>query len=708
MKFSLKKQIFYLVLFTLCLISVTGAAVYYFYALDWLGISLSLFISGISIFYFAKLIFKRREKKAETVNASDIAKHFIAPKSKNQLKALISLVSLIPYLLLIATSFLLLFNSRTASSLTSPWQAVAPNFFLVYAAATAYLTFLILKNYKFSLYLIIFHYFLSFSVLWIVFKIGYGYDPFIHQATVSLIDKQGAVEPKPLYYLGQYSLVLITHKLLFIPIVWLDKLLVPVLAAITIPPTILLFQKKHLNNSSFIINHLSLIIVTILPFSIFTITVPQNLAYLFLILAIFFTITASNKAEKIIGLLLALAAFAVHPIAGLPALLFVGTVFIYRRGGKQICFNNLAKTNERPEKICIEKPTEDVLILKSSAKKLSFKDVFGFLLGKKLFYAAIFVINAVSLPILFWLAQKNNATGVSDNNATATPGFSLPTIVFPQRENIFLDFVYFFQANLWLILIITSLIAAYAIWRWRKKYGEFLILGEFSLSLLIAYILTSQIKFNFLISYERGDFANRVLTEAFLFLLPIIAIILYKFIGRIMESKPLLKYSWLIFLTLMVVVSFYGSYPRRDNLFNSHGFSVGQSDLEAVNWIETDALNTPFLVNRPPYVVLANQQVSVAALWTFGFSRYFTNDMIYFYPIPTGGPLYQIYLDMVYKKPDRATALRAADLTGAEIVYFVINKYWTGFDKIVEQAKIESDSYENLDNGEIYIFKYLK
>jgi len=180
----------------------------------------------------------------------------------------------------------------------------------------------------------------------------------------------------------------------------------------------------------------------------------------------------------------------------------------------------------------------------------------------------------------------------------------------------------------------------------------------------------------------------------------VFSLLFYKFLNRILTSGAWLKYSWLIFLLLLITVSLYGSYPRRDNYFNSHSFAVGQNDLAAVEWIEKDA-------SGAPYAVLANQQVSVGALWTFGFSRYLKNDL-YFYPIPTGGPLYQIYLDMVYKNANRAAALKAADLSGVQTVYFVLNKYWTGFDKIVEQAKMGADSFQNLNNGEIYIFKYLK
>ena len=54
---------------------------------------------------------------------------------------------------------------------------------------------------------------ISYSVAVIVYGVGYGFDPFIHQATIKFIDEFGAVSPKPLYYAGQYSLEIIAHKL---------------------------------------------------------------------------------------------------------------------------------------------------------------------------------------------------------------------------------------------------------------------------------------------------------------------------------------------------------------------------------------------------------------------------------------------------------------------------------------------------------------
>ena len=76
-----------------------------------------------------------------------------------------------------------------------------------------------------KLFILSAHYLLSFSVAAIVYKIGYGFDPFIHQATMELIDKKGVVTPKPFYYLGEYGLIVIFHKLTGISIYFLNNLI---------------------------------------------------------------------------------------------------------------------------------------------------------------------------------------------------------------------------------------------------------------------------------------------------------------------------------------------------------------------------------------------------------------------------------------------------------------------------------------------------
>ncbi|HTW96461.1 MAG TPA: hypothetical protein VMD74_02245 [Candidatus Methylomirabilis sp.] len=644
------KKIFYFSLAGICLTAIFGAIIYYFYALNWPGILLTLIFSGAGLYFFWRMLSAQKSVSPAANIFANINWKVIALTS----------VRLLPYFILLLFTFYFLLAAQTDAALTSPWQAVSHNFFIAYFLATAYLIWLIKKNSRFTLWLIVIHYFLSFSVLWIVFKIGYGYDPFIHQTTVDLIDKQGAVVPKTFYYLGQYSLVLVAHKIFFLPIAWADKLLVPILAALALPPTIYLFLKKYFQNLSFIIYNLSLLFLLFLPFSIFTLTVPQNLAYLFLLLSILIALTGEKPTLVTAGLL-ALASFAVHPLAGIPAALFV-----------------LALINEK---------------IFSGAKKKIIKIIFIF-------------IAALGVPLALFIASA----GQNQAAATAPVVVNLKNIFwgFARQENIFLNFAHLFSYYQFIWLPLLAILAAIFIFRRQKNSGLTLTLW-FSLALIVSWILTKLfVNFNFLISYERDQYLDRILTETFIFLIPAIVLGLTAFLKRLNETRPFIKFSWLLFLAVLVTTSLYCSYPLKNNYTNARSFSVGADDFAAVNWIEKDA-------GGKPYVVLSDQQVSAAALKTFGFSRYFKTPSsyqgegggeVYFYPIPTGGPLYQIYLDMVYQRPDRATARRAADLTGAGKVYFVINNYWTDFDKIVENAKIEASSYQNLNNGEIYIFTF--
>ena len=46
------------------------------------------------------------------------------------------------------------------------------------------------------------------------------------------------------------------------------------------------------------------------------------------------------------------------------------------------------------------------------------------------------------------------------------------------------------------------------------------------------------------------------------------------------------------------------------------------------------------------------------------------------------------------------------DLTGVDVGYFVLNKYWWAFKKILDEAKLSADSWQAIDNGEVVVFKY--
>ncbi|MBU1683992.1 hypothetical protein KKC56_00800 [Patescibacteria group bacterium] len=588
------------------------------------------------------------------------------------------------YFLLFSLCIYILFQSQTIESIASPWQVVPDYFFAIYSMATFILIIIILKNPKsLILILISMHYFLSFSVAVIIYKIGYGFDPFIHQAGVDLINKTGAIFPKTFYYLGQYGLEVIIHKITSISLILIDKLLVPFLSALFLPASIFYFLQKWFKNQK--VNLLLLIFLLTLPFSLFIITVPQNLAYLFLLITILFGLACSNTLELIIVYLCALTSFVAHPIAGIPALLFAVTLTIYH--------NN----------------------------KLNIKT-------KKYLYLLAYILSSIALPLSFYFVHlKNNINFALIKNNILKLSLLFPKIIVPDQENFILNFIYLYGFNIKIILFILIAFGAFIVCRHKKTqevkimetkfpnnfkasppslklFGNLVSIYKLCIymacSLLMAYCLTKLMPFNFLIEYERNNYADRILIVIVLFCLPFIIFLFHWLIERIIKQKKAIQTIYFLFLTAVVASSLYLSYPRFDNYYNSHSWSTGQNDIAAVQWIENNA--------QKKYIVLANQQVSAAALKEFGFNRYLSvkNSQIYFYPIPTGGQLYQYYLDMVYKKPSRETALKAMDFAGVNEAYFVLNKYWWASSKILDEAKLESDAWHKIDNGEIYVFQY--
>ena len=632
-------------LFFLSFVIIYGAIIYYFYALNWLAVIIIILLTISSFFVLRKYLFK---DSGNSENKANI-------KEKNNINFLSYWPCLI-YFFLYAIIFYLLFLDRSDRALISPWQVVNSSFFALYALSSLVLIFIIFKN-KISstskLIILSAHYFLSFSIAAIIYKIGYGFDPFIHQATMELIDKKGLVTPKPFYYLGEYSLIIVLHKLSGLSIYLLNKFLVPTLAAIFLPLASYRLASQNNSNSSRFLAPLFLLALT---FSPFIATTPQNLSYLFLILTIAFGLT---KASPLWALILALATLAIHPLTGIPALAWWLSLNLINKADK---------------------------IKKNTYRFLKY---------------LLFTASALILPLALFIGGGSNLKALQWNLYFIIEPLKnlFSPLTSAGRENWLLNFVYFFYYNytLWLILIISASL----IWFYQKKQKpKFKSLIFINFALLIAFIISSQIVFTDLINYEQTNFAGRLLTLILIFCLPFIIASLQNFIDLILSQDKLTKIIWLVFGLALITISLYVSYPRFDKYFNSRGYSTSQNDLTAVRLINQEA--------KGPYLALANQQVSVAALKELGFDHYYDTAAgpIFFYPIPTGGQLYQYYLDMVYKNPSRKTMAQARALTGVKESYLIVNKYWFESAKVINEAKLRANSWQTINN-EVYIFKYL-
>ncbi len=650
-------KLYYYPLLIISLLSLYGAVVYRLYKLNYAAIFLIIISTAITF------ILLNKAKKSNVEQKRSSLRHTLSTVHCS----LLTILLIIIYCSLLTVNLIILIKSATTVSIISPWQAVPWYFFLTYTLATAILifTFYFLRFtfYVLPLALIALHFLLTISVALVIYTIGFGFDPFIHQATEKLIAAQGSVDPKPFYYLGQYALIVILHKLTFIPIIWLDKLLVPVLTAIFLPYA--LFRAVKSLGADTRVALLSILFTLIFPFSAFIVTTPQNLANIFLLLIILLNITQSNLYLLRFAAILALATAAIHPLSGIPAILFV--IFLYI--GKHV-------------------------------KKKTFFTVY---------YSLITAITALALPVLLYINNKINPVINASATSDAASAWQLPSTLgwFSGTENFFLNLIYLYGFNIG--IIITLFIISGIIIKIRANNGTIKQLNNgtiyflMSLSLFVSYFITKFISFSYLISYEQSAFPNRILIIAVYFALPLVLLALAKSISAILKQNKIISCSLFLFFVLLITVSLYISYPRFDNYYNSRGYSISQSDINAARWVDKNS-------RGKDYVVLANQQISAAALQEFGFKKYFKieNDEIFYYPIPTGGRFYQYYLDMVYKKADKKTALEAAKLAGVNTVYFILNDYWWAFDKIMAEAKIEADQIKNIDNGRIYVFKYTR
>ena len=75
-------------------------------------------------------------------------------------------------------------------------------------------------------------------------------------------------------------------------------------------------------------------------------------------------------------------------------------------------------------------------------------------------------------------------------------------------------------------------------------------------------------------------------------------------------------------------------------------------------------------------------------------------------PMGNSQTFYQHYLAMIEQENKIETVSKVFHETGVEEVYFVLNKYWRNSEKIASLTIPVADKIVQVDNGEVYIFKF--
>ncbi len=627
------------------IIMILGSAFYYLFVITPDIWTLLVLLTPPLVF----LAYRHRHRTHDTLRSW----HHHVPTS--------TITLIIVALLALVIAFAIISEAQIFDAIRTPWEQIPTVVFIPIFTALLSLTTLLLRGREraFTLPLIMAVLFLVVSVAALVYPIGYGFDTFIHRATETHIALEGSITPKPFYYIGQYSLVLFSSQAFHLPLESVDRILLPLLVAILLPLA-WYFAFYHLTANRRA-SMFSLMALFFVPLSGFIVTTPQGLANLWTLLIILLSIPIlkdSREVSLVSLFVIGVAGLLIHPLAGIPIMLYLALI---ASGPK-------AKESRWP----------------------------GF---SNLIFWLLAITGSIVLPLVFIINAKISGLKLNFDWSLLAPTNILDSLnlsyFVENRFSTLLDFVYLYGFNTSLILILLS-ISGWFIYR-RQLARSYLLPAAMILILFINYVvMRSAIDFSFLIDYERTNYADRLVPMMMFFAVPFLGLAFVALWQHLQKKPIVLQASALVLIAAFATSAFYLTYPRTDNYVTSHGFNVGQADINAVYSVDESAAGQD-------YIVLANQSVSAAAINEFGFKKYYGE--YFFYPVPTGGTMYEHFLNM-NDEPTHEKAVTAMDLADVDWLYYVVNEYWWQAPRIIETAKRNAHAWSSIDAGKVYIFEY--
>lgn len=482
----------------------------------------------------------------------------------------------------------------------------------------------------------------------LVYTHGFGFDGFLHRESERLLYVQGTLQPKPLYYIGQYVLTVWIAHMFELPIGGIDRYLLASLASLFVA-AFAAHRGKRLLARDFLV-------FAFIPLSWLITTTPQSLAYLFGFMALLLHPRNEEETQSMyLSWVFALWSLATHPLAGLPfAIVVIGMGLIHRY------------------------PTH-------------WRRWMAWLFGSASAFAvpmAFFVFSLIGKQAISWDFGKLLDTSAMIELAKTFFNTSANASLWP-------DWVDLVE----LLVPVAAFAFAFIGIRdqaQREEQRHLILLAiAGSLLYLSGYLMRIVGEFSFLIAYERTNYADRLFTIGLLLLALPAAKGLYQSLKK--PRPALLQGALMVLLTFWLSAHVYAAFPRQDAGEISHGWSVGQADTEAVTWIDHDAASVD-------YAVLANQSMSAAAVEALGFKRYAGD--VFFYPIPTGGELYQLFLRVSAANPSLDQIKEAGKLAKAKRVYVAIHRYWWDAERVREQLKTLANNEHVVNNGEITVYRF--
>lgn len=551
--------------------------------------------------------------------------------------------------------------AATTESIRTPWPLLAP--YTLLAIAVLWLTLVLSIALVRRLSILCIHAVLAIAgttfIAPILYRVGFGFDGFLHVASERILLLTGTLSPKPLSYIGQYVFTTWLSRMTDLPIASIDRWLVPVAATIIIPLCLYVVLRTREHDDPSVIPHPSFLVLALLPLAAFVATTPQSFSYVLALSALILLGHESIRQHFAHGhrhplpaLILATWAAAVHPLAGIPVIL---------------------------------------LVLAASFRQ-------------RIISWVLVILAAISVPLLFVVIGQHGATAISwDLSLLTSPSLWLDRLAgfAPWIGNHFVLWPAWASLAEKAVPVVLLVLSFFAI-KQKSDYRGRPYIPQLIVAAILLWIAATALKaagdFAFLIDYERGNYADRLNMLAIFCLIPPASVGIERLTSSLKRAGILPRIALAGFMIFMATGLAYDALPRNDALVVGHGWSVSSQDIEAARSIDQDAYGRR-------YTVLADQSVSAAAVQQFGFRRYTANNVFY-YPIPTGGPLYQVYLDVTYKQPTRDTVHDAAMLGESDLVYVVLNNYWWNAEAVSEELKHIADKSWEIDGGKVRIYKF--
>jgi hypothetical protein len=282
--------------------------------------------------------------------------------------------------------------------------------------------------------------------------------------------------------------------------------------------------------------------------------------------------------------------------------------------------------------------------------------------------------------------------------------FQRPHYIMIERGPDLLKLLYYYRDTIKPLAILIIIIGLFiSLKKYQEKITYFFISTFLSL-FLSAFIIITSIEFKDVISYDQKLYGTRLLDLSLILFLPFFVIALRE-LFLIIKNKLIWQIIISIFFALLLTISWFFTYPTRDNISLYTGQNLRKADVEAVKFINERNNNN----NNKDYIVLTNQAVATAALQEFSFNGYLDTPegLQYFYSIPTGGPLYQYFRKMAYVKASRQWMEEAMKFAGVKKSYFIHTDYWSPAAQIRDDAKKDADNWWELDGGRVWVYEYI-